>query len=250
MHANADDRMAPVYVQGMKFTAMVLVMATGCSLGLKHLDSDYDKRTIPRCDTDDDAPLGDAVGAVAFAVGAGAVAIFGHDAEDGSSKWIPVVVGGIAAVALGISASTGFGWTSECSAANKQWDARQIEQDEHVRDVKAREAREAHQEALRYDRAAERETSHPRGFYCSDSATVATAGFCTREKADCERTRGVAESAVPDLSSCQLVESAFCFTATPDDARCAPTLAACESQQARVAAVNAPTPVPACAETK
>jgi hypothetical protein len=84
----------------------------------------------------------------------------------------------------------------------------------------------------------------PRGFFCARSAASPAAGFCTRDKADCQRARDAAVAAVPDLDECRLVEAAFCHLVAGGE-RCAPTLEAC-TDRAR-AAPGAPA---ACAERR
>lgn len=68
----------------------------------------------------------------------------------------------------------------------------------------------------------------PRGFYCTSSPSISTAGLCAREKAACESARQLAAGAVSDLAACTLVETAWCF----DEQRCAPTQGSCEAQRA------------------
>lgn len=69
-------------------------------------------------------------------------------------------------------------------------------------------------------------TPAPRGFFCSSSAATPAAGFCTREKADCQRARDAALAAVADLDECKLVETAFCYIAGGTE-RCTPTMETC-----------------------
>lgn len=69
----------------------------------------------------------------------------------------------------------------------------------------------------------------PRGYFCASSASAPNAGFCTREKADCLRSREAALAAVADLAACRLVEGAFCYEASGAE-RCAPTMAACTAR--------------------
>ena len=84
----------------------------------------------------------------------------------------------------------------------------------------------------------------PRGFFCSSSATSPSAGFCTREKADCQRARDAAIVAVTDLDECRLVEAAFCHVAGGTE-RCAPTMETCAER-----AKSAPNVTAACEERK
>jgi hypothetical protein len=71
-------------------------------------------------------------------------------------------------------------------------------------------------------------TPPPRGFFCSTSETTPAAGFCTREKADCQRARDASLAAIPDLAECQVGEpTAFCFTTDDGEERCAPTMTGC-----------------------
>lgn len=200
----------------MRIVAGILCLAFGgCSLAMTPLAPNYDERTIPRCETDGIYPLGDALVAVAAAGGSVAIAVAGHDASDGSSKWIGVAGLGIVALAFTGASIGGFRWDSRCTAAKKQWDQRQIEQDTLVQESKQK----ARVDAVKQTPV---QTAPPRGFYCSNS-TASVAGFCMREKAECERTRDATAVAVADLTSCTLVETAWCFAD-----RCAPTHDICE----------------------
>jgi hypothetical protein len=80
--------------------------------------------------------------------------------------------------------------------------------------------------------------SAPRGFYCSSSVASPAAGFCVRDKADCQRARDAASAAVADLDECRLVEKAWCFTAAGAE-RCAPGMATCNDRRQSSANVTA-----------
>lgn len=220
----------------------IVVMSIGCSLSMTPLEPNYDKRTQPRCETDSLNPIGDATGAVIFGALAIGIAVAGHDAADGESKWVGV--GGASAIAavLGLVSLGGFQADSECQAAIEQWDKRQIDQDSLVQESRRRKAAEA--------KAARREAKEheitppptpPRGFYCSTSPATPLAGLCTRQRVDCERTRDAALAAIGDLSVCVLTEKSWCFDAGSgnDDERCAATNDGCVAIQARAAASGA-----------
>lgn len=76
--------------------------------------------------------------------------------------------------------------------------------------------------------AASESRSTPRGFFCASSSSNSSAGFCVREKAECQRTRDAALAGLPDLGDCTLTERAFCF-----GDRCAPDAEACDAMRAR-----------------
>lgn len=78
----------------------------------------------------------------------------------------------------------------------------------------------------------------PRGFYCSSSTATPTAGFCAREKSDCQRARDAALGVVADLEECRLVETAFCFVSDGNE-RCAPTPSACADRASSASSVTA-----------
>jgi hypothetical protein len=84
----------------------------------------------------------------------------------------------------------------------------------------------------------------PRGYYCSSSTAKPVAGFCTREKADCQRVRDAARAAVTDLAECRLVEAAFCHVADGSE-QCAPTMETCVERAKSATGVTA-----ACEERK
>lgn len=216
-------------------------LTVGCSFGMKPLDHNYDKRTQPRCETDSINPIGDAVTAVTFGALAVAVAIAGHDAADGESKWVGVGAATAIAAAFGLASVVGFQADSDCQAAIKQWDKRQIEQDTLVQESRRRkiaEAKAARREAK--EQEVKPAPAIPRGFYCSTSAATPVAGLCTRQKVDCERTRDVAIAAIADLSVCALTEKSWCFDAGSGngDERCSPTKDGCAAAQTRAAALG------------
>jgi hypothetical protein len=74
----------------------------------------------------------------------------------------------------------------------------------------------------------------PRGWYCVSSPSRPEVGACAREKPSCETGRDAAIGAVPDVTSCTLVEVAQCFSAG-GRVRCAPTSEACAAQLERAA---------------
>ena len=115
---------------------------------------------------------------------------------------------GVVALAFTGASVGGFRWDARCTEAKDQWDRRQIEQDELVQNEKRkrrREAKEAKEEVQQFEKS--HQATLPRGFFC---ATATSAGFCMREKADCEQTRDVSLTTLPDLTACSLVETAWC----------------------------------------
>src|SRR5690606_8423316 len=68
----------------------------------------------------------------------------------------------------------------------------------------------------------------PRGYFCANSTSDPTVGFCVRDKAECMRTRDISIAALPDLSKCALVETAWCLSDL-----CFPSTDACEARRAR-----------------
>lgn len=182
-------------IGAMRYIAIPLL--AGCSFGMTPLEPKYDPRTIPRCETDAIYPLGDAAASIAFGGLAVAVAVVGHDAEDGTSKWAGVAAAGGVAAFLAIVSGIGFRWNARCDAAKEQWDKRQIEQDTLVQQSKVA----------------------PSGFFCSSGGAV---DFCVRTKAECVHARDAAMTAVPGLTMCAFVESAWCASE-----RCATTKEAC-----------------------
>jgi hypothetical protein len=75
----------------------------------------------------------------------------------------------------------------------------------------------------------------PRGFFCSSSQARPDVGLCTRQKADCASARELAAAGVPDLTDCQLLETAWCT-----DTTCGPSAVTCEGARARKGSNAAP----------
>jgi hypothetical protein len=76
------------------------------------------------------------------------------------------------------------------------------------------------------------------GFFCSRSPSNGESGFCVRDKAECTRTRDVSLGALPDLTECALVETAWCL-----DKLCFPSEESCLARSRR-------TPDGKCVEAK
>lgn len=207
---------------------VTIAALSGCSLGMKRVEPDYDPRTIPRCETKGETPVGDALVAVLAIGGAAAIAIAAPATDnEGVSKWVWVaglgIVGGIEILV----AKAGFGWHRECEKVKRDWDQMQIEQDTLVRQEAAKKRLE--EIKAREPTPAPVAGSQPRGFFCSNSPSNVAAGFCAREKAECARTREAALVGVVDLAECTITERAFCF-----GDRCAPSADACSATRARV----------------
>lgn len=213
-----------------------LALATGCSLGMQSVDPKWDGTTEPECSDSWGPVIGDGLMA---GIGLG-VASAGVDAESDAA-----VLGGVAVgIAFAVSGLVGEHTLSDCRAAKAQWrvggaigrasKANTVE-DEDDEAVARRQARERREEAKR--REEEQRARAPRGFFCASSPTIEAAGMCARERVDCQRARGSALAAVPDLEGCALVEIAWCYDAG-GLSWCEPTQGACDAQRANVAGAS------------
>jgi hypothetical protein len=186
--------------------AAVTMSEAGCSLTMKTVPKDWDGRTEPDC-TDSMAPIltDAAIGGFGAPIVAGA-ALAAEQPEVALAALLLTVP-------FAISAYIGQGRKRECSRERGQW-------------------------RIRQERAMAPSSAPPpappgfqpvpvlRGFFCASSAASPAAGFCVREKADCQRARDAAIVAVADLDECRLVETAFCHVAGGLE-RCAPTMDIC-----------------------
>lgn len=210
-------------------TLPFICLLSACSLGMKSVPSGWDGTYEPDC-TDNPGPvIGDAILAGAFlAVGA----IAGDESVAAKNEGSPnigadvLAIGGFA-LALGftISAIAGESRYKECKNTKSEWRLGQAIGAGTDKRVSAAEQGAARaREALRAQQEANtKAAAQPRGFFCSSNATVS---FCVRDKAECERTRDVA--ALPDLTPCTLVESAWCF-----GDHCSTTQQSCSEQSAK-----------------
>ncbi len=180
--------------------------------------------------------MGDLLVAVLAAGGAIAVAVAGHDSEDGTSRWVGVAGLGVVAGFEGLMGIAGLRWNRKCREAREQWDQRQIEQDTLVRESTARQ--EIDEEKARQRQMAPA-VPVARGFYCSSAPA---AGFCVRDKAECVRTRDVSIGALPDLTECALTEAAWCLGDL-----CFPGQEACDARRQRTQRTQIVEP---CVETR
>lgn len=233
---------------------VLAVSVAGCSLGMKTLEPNYDPRTIPRCDADASAPAGDALGAGVFGVLAILVATVGH----GDGRAGGAIGTGVGAVILGASAYAGFGWASDCQKANKQWDARQIEQDAHLHGDKLpraptdpallndRERAIVESRAKRVEVGPKPAASPPppsASFHCYASPVDGNSGFCARTLSACSEARAHDMATVTDLSACSPAPKAACFKyQTVLDAVshevCGPTLPTCNKRREAAVAIG------------
>ena len=225
----------------MRSIAFFLVFATGCSMGMKMLPSDYDPRTIPRCETNVAYPVGDGLMAVLLAATAGVVlSVEPPTNETAEERMATVIASGGLAFGFGLSSFFGFREDGRCQDAIAQWDKRQIEQDDLVQEKK-RERRRAEEGEFPKRRRVQKPVDMvgPRGFFCSTSVTTPAAGLCARQKADCARSRDAASAVVADMVECALVEASWCVQVAAGDDRCFPAEEVCETGRVRLAADGA-----------
>jgi hypothetical protein len=187
-------------------TLIAATIETGCSLTMATVPKDWDGRTEPDC-TDSMTPVLFDAGAALVASGVGYAAALNEEVELG-------IAGLVLFVTFTATAYLGTTRKRECSRERGQW---------RIRMEKEMAAANAPPPGPAGGVGA------PRGFYCAASPASPAAGFCTREKADCQRARDAAAPAVPDLSACWLLETAACHLAGGLE-YCAPTLASCEAR--------------------
>lgn len=223
---------------------------TGCSFGMKRVPSGWDGTSEPDCNDSPVPMIGDAIVAglsLALAAGAADASIQAQDQGEANTGADALAIGGFA-VAFGFTISAIVGEVSykRCENAKAEWrlggaigagvDARNAAAAERFerehRDELAPEPAKAQQPA------APIEPPQPRGYFCSESPSNDTVGFCVREKPECERTRDLSINALPDLTMCTLVESAWCLGDL-----CFPTEGACAARRDRTGSG-------VCAETK
>jgi hypothetical protein len=226
--------------------AFACLCLTGCSWVFMDKPEDhYAPSTQPQCSTSTAAPIADGVFALLNVAGLLAVAA----SPDGSIDKTDAYLGGAAWALIHLaSMGEGFGWASQCSEAKSDFDRHEARQE--AKEEKARE-RDRREELIRESdrRDEKRKARHveeppvPRGFFCSSSPTVADAGLCVRDKAECQRARDAAIVGVADLTECALVERAFCY-----GDHCAPTVEACTAMRAR--SVGSDGTAPECADSE
>lgn len=186
-------------------TLIAATVDAGCSLTMKTVPKDWDGRTEPDC-TDSMAPILVDAGASLVAWGVGYSLLVNEQAEVG-------IAGLVLALTFSATAYLGTLRKRDCSRDRGQWRIRM----------------EKEMAAANGPPAPAGGVGAPRGFYCAASTAAPAAGFCTREKVDCQRARDAAAGAVPDLSACWLVEIAACHLAGGLE-YCAPTMASCEAR--------------------
>jgi len=219
----------------MRLLACAVLVSGGCSwIAQRHLDGEYTANAEPLCTTSKAFVLVD----VLFIANDAAGVVVSALKTDGTDRTASIVGGVVGAVLFAASAVTGNGWANDCRDARETWLAEAAEQQ---RFDEARARQEMRDELRRKPTpAADPQSPPPRGFFCATSAAQPNAGFCTREKVDCERAHDAASAAVTDLSTCAIVETAWCV-----GDRCAPTKEACDAAAQRVGAAGA-----ACAEAR
>lgn len=155
------------------------------------------------------------------------------------------IVGLAGGLVLGISAAVGEHTYKECDRAVETWRLGAAiggGSDERAR-REARDFEKRHRSELaaaEKSAATDQPVEVPRGFFCTTSATHVDAGFCVREKADCQRSRDAAVIAIADMAECSLQEKAWCT-----GERCAPSAAVCEARREHMGS-----DAPACIENE
>lgn len=219
---------------------------TSCSwIFQEHLSDGYSGRGEPMCSPGGGLATLDAIlAAIDIVTGIAYASSSGKDPITGESTGAIAVASIGEGVLFAASAITGGEWAGECRDARRKWSG----VDPDVADEAARAQAEAKQyernargavipdetdedKPLRKPKSKSIEvTAPPRGFFCANSPSIAEAGFCVREKDACETARAAAQTGVPDLAVCTLVETVWCF----DDKRCAPSETACSAQRDRI----------------
>lgn len=181
-----------------------MLLYAGCASQIRSVSKNWDHASNPGCTESYDLVVVD--GAIAALGAGGGFAVAGlvesrtHDRATAGT----IAIGGLViGVIFAFSAAAGYNQVDECQRLTEGW-----------RTARATTRREA---------------GSARGFFCATSLT--RAGLCTRERSVCEQARDVAVAAVPDLGTCELVETAWCFAR--DRGRgdlCAPTLGGCAAQ--------------------
>lgn len=216
--------------------AVALVVATSsCSFAMKSLQDDWDGTAQPDCSDNVLTPVGDAIIA-GLALGVASIAIERGDDAIG-------IPSGVVGIGFAVAALIGSDNRSTCRDAKRTWAVGgRIGTASAVHSARVARKQTAPLPASPAQPTASTlaGTAPLRGFFCSNSPSNAVAGFCVRDKAECQRTRDAAIVGVADLTDCTLTERAFCF-----GERCAPTVDACDATRIRVAGKDGR--VPDCA---
>jgi len=196
----------------------MLAMLVGCAMAIKPLPSDRDSKSEFDCIDSFVFVGGDAIASVvAFGTG-----IAAHESKTSSSDQITTTALTIGAV-LAVSSAIGAYRVLRCREAEEGW----------------RPSGAVLAPATTPDVVVPLEPA----FYCASSPTEHRASMCSRDKADCDRARGVAIAVIEDLAACAPTDAAICFDDPATGQRCAATLEACIAQRdAAMAAPEAPPP--------
>lgn len=223
---------------------MAVALQVGCSwLFQDTLPDRYSGRSEPACTTGSGWAVVDTVFAAANGLSALAYAV-----DDTAAYREAYIVSGIAWTLIhAASAGSGFKHAAKCRKAVAAWNEGGSERDESDEEERLRLKRDIAREEAR-ERARERVVPvqpppppPPRGFYCAASTASVAAAVCARHKSACTQGRNIAIGAVPDLSECTLVETAWCFDAGSGNEleRCAPTEDGCMAQREATLLVTA-----------
>lgn len=215
---------------------MVVALQVGCSWVFQtKLPDGYAGRSEPSCTTGNGWAIVDALSA-----GVNGLSALAYAVDDTAEYREVYIVSGIAwTIIHTASAASGFKHAAACRRAVADWDAGDSERDESDEEERLRLKREIAREEAR-ERARERVVPvppppplPPRGFYCAASTTSVAAAVCARQKSACTQGRSIAIGAVPDLSDCTLIETAWCFDAGSGNEleRCTPTEDSCTAQR-------------------
>jgi hypothetical protein len=211
----------------MRHVVWVLGLLCACSFGMKGVQPDWDGASEPECTSDQAPVILDAIAAglsLGIGVAAGDESVAANDAgHPNRTADVMAISGFVLALGFTVSAIVGESTYKECKNAKAEWRLggaigagvargnREGAKPEHKPKVEATPA-----------------VAAPRGFFCSSSPSNAAVSFCVRDKAECERTRDVSLDALPDLATCALTESAWCF-----EGHCSTTKEACDGKRTR-----------------
>jgi hypothetical protein len=211
----------------MRAAAIVMAGLCGCSwlfqtpLKTKKAGG-YDGTSEPRCDDGSGLAIIDLIfGGLSFAA-----ALETSDAALTANVLTGLLFTG--------SMLSGFSWAHECEDAYSDWRERRAERNRERQREQIEEEREVVRRQRERLKPVDVHDIDLRGFFCTGSPAQQTVSACARRRSDCESAKGALAVAVPDVSDCFLVESAWCFDAGSGhaDERCAATEGSCNAQRA------------------
>lgn len=199
---------------------------SGCSaLFQERLEHPRDESVAPECTTGKGWVVVDTV----FAIAAAGGILYNVDGTKDYAAFA-ITANALQLVVHLLSAGVGNSGANECREANREWDDRPAPQ--RSLDLDADDEPRPAPKPVEKPRVVRPPV--PRGYFCSVSLAT---GFCMREKATCEQARAASLGAMPDLTTCTLVETAWCY----DAERCAPSKASCKALREQAAGDDADT---------